>query len=377
VKSAGPIYACVLSSLVLKQAVSLRSVLCVAAWPLGSVPQLGSLALLLRQTCNALGRATHTRGERGPLQSERWSCVEVSRCRPLSTPRLRVWASLLPILGGVALATTSELTLAWAALFGAVISDVALALRNIYCKVSPHRCRCTRGRAATLHTRGAATLHTRGAAILHTLGAAILHTLGAAILHTLGAAILHTRGAAILHTLEAAILHTLEAAILHTRGAAILHTLGAAILHTLGAAILHTLEAAILHTLEAAILHTLGAAILHTLGAAILHTLEAAILHTLEAAIPCARGCDPTHHQVSMEKREGSNLSAANTFALTTCLSVSNGPLHGATPLQPDPLGRVHWFLGGSEHSQGEPESSSRADRHEGAAVPPLPHANA
>jgi hypothetical protein len=289
VKSAGPIYACVLSSLVLKQAVSLRSVLCVAAWPLGSVPQLGSLALLLRQTCNALGRATHTRGERGPLQSERWSCVEVSRCRPLSTPRLRVWASLLPILGGVALATTSELTLEWAALFGAVISDVALALRNIYCKVSPHRCRCTRGRAATLHTRGAAILHTLGAAILHTLGAAILHTLGAAILHT----------------------------------------------------------------------------------------LEAAILHTLEAAIPCARGCDPTHHQVSMEKREGSNLSAANTFALTTCLSVSNGPLHGATPLQPDPLGRVHWVLGGSEHSQGEPESSSRADRHEGAAVPPLPHANA
>jgi hypothetical protein len=289
VKSAGPIYACVLSSLVLKQAVSLRSVLCVAAWPLGSVPQLGSLALLLRQTCNALGRANHTRGERGPLQSERWSCVEVSRCRPLSTPRLRVWASLLPILGGVALATTSELTLAWAALFGAVISDVALALRNIYCKVSPHRCRCTRGRAATLHTRGAAILHTLGAAILHTLGAAILHTLGAAILHT----------------------------------------------------------------------------------------LEAAILHTLEAAIPCARGCDPTHHQVSMEKREGSNLSAANTFALTTCLSVSNGPLHGATPLQPDPLGRVHWVLGGSEHSQGEPESSSRADRHEGAAVPPLPHANA
>jgi hypothetical protein len=361
VKSAGPIYACVLSSLVLKQAVSLRSVLCVAAWPLGSVPQLGSLALLLRQTCNALGRANHTRGERGPLQSERWSCVEVSRCRPLSTPRLRVWASLLPILGGVALATTSELTLAWAALFGAVISDVALALRNIYCKVSPHRCRCTRGRAATLHTRGAATLHTRGAAILHTLGAAILHTLGAAILHTLGAAILHTLGAAILHTL----------------GAAILHTRGAAILHTLEAAILHTLEAAILHTLGAAILHTLEAAILHTLEAAILHTLEAAILHTLEAAIPCARGCDPTHHQVSMEKREGSNLSAANTFALTTCLSVSNGPLHGATPLQPDPLGRVHWVLGGSEHSQGEPESSSRADRHEGAAVPPLPHANA
>ena len=42
-----------------------------------------------------------------------------------------------------------ELTLAWAALFGAVISDVALALRNIYCKVRPYR-----------HTLEAATLHT-------------------------------------------------------------------------------------------------------------------------------------------------------------------------------------------------------------------------
>ena len=78
-----------------------------------------------------------------------------------------MWASLLPILGGVALATTSELTLAWAALFGAVISDVALALRNIYCKVPSHTrgrtpshiaehllqgtdARCTRGKAATL-----------------------------------------------------------------------------------------------------------------------------------------------------------------------------------------------------------------------------------
>ena len=71
VKSAGPIYACILSSVVMKQAVSKR-----------------------------------------------------------------VWMSLLPILGGVALATTSELTFAWAALVGAVVSDVALALRNVYSKVS-------------------------------------------------------------------------------------------------------------------------------------------------------------------------------------------------------------------------------------------------
>ena len=49
---------------------------------------------------------------------------------------LRVWLSLLPILGGVALATTSELTFAWAALIGAVVSDLALALRNVYSKVA-------------------------------------------------------------------------------------------------------------------------------------------------------------------------------------------------------------------------------------------------
>ena len=71
VKSAGPVYACMLSTIVLKQAVSLR-----------------------------------------------------------------VWLSLLPILGGVALATTNELTFAWAALIGAVVSDLALALRNVYSKIS-------------------------------------------------------------------------------------------------------------------------------------------------------------------------------------------------------------------------------------------------
>ena len=71
VKSAGPVYACVLSSLVLKQAVSLR-----------------------------------------------------------------VWLSLLPILSGVLLATTSELSFAWAALGGAVVSDLAFAFRNIYSKLS-------------------------------------------------------------------------------------------------------------------------------------------------------------------------------------------------------------------------------------------------
>ena len=42
----------------------------------------------------------------------------------------RVWFSLLPIIGGVGLATLKELTFAWAALIGAVVSDLGLAFRN-------------------------------------------------------------------------------------------------------------------------------------------------------------------------------------------------------------------------------------------------------
>jgi len=86
VKCAGPVYACALSSLVLKQSVSLR-----------------------------------------------------------------VWLSLLPILGGVALATTSELAFAWAALIGAVVSDLAFSLRNVYSKLSMNS-----ERGSTLDSLGAA-----------------------------------------------------------------------------------------------------------------------------------------------------------------------------------------------------------------------------
>ena len=71
VKSAGPVYACVLSTLVLRQRISRN-----------------------------------------------------------------VWLSLLPIIGGVGLATLKELSFAWAALIGAVVSDLTLALRNVYSKLS-------------------------------------------------------------------------------------------------------------------------------------------------------------------------------------------------------------------------------------------------
>ena len=49
---------------------------------------------------------------------------------------IRTWASLVPIIFGVALATMKELSFAWAALLGAVVSDLALALRNVLSKQS-------------------------------------------------------------------------------------------------------------------------------------------------------------------------------------------------------------------------------------------------
>ena len=84
------------------------------------------------------------------------------------------------------------------------------------------------------------------------------------------------------------------------------------------------------------------------------------------------------HHQVSMQKREGSNLSAANTFALTTCLRVSSEPsrwCHRSAARSPSgPLGELHRVLGSSKHSQGEPEPRRSA---RGAVVSPPPHATA
>jgi solute carrier family 35 protein E1 len=84
VKAAGPVYACALSTLVLRQAVSAR-----------------------------------------------------------------VWLSLLPIVAGVCVATLKELSFAWAALLGAVVSDLALALRNVLSKQSMARPEEERGENMT------------------------------------------------------------------------------------------------------------------------------------------------------------------------------------------------------------------------------------
>ena len=61
----------------------------------------------------------------------------------------RVWMSLLPIIGGVAIATMKELSFAWAALLGAVASDLALALRNVLSKQSMSRPESERGENMT------------------------------------------------------------------------------------------------------------------------------------------------------------------------------------------------------------------------------------
>ena len=85
------------------------------------------------------------------------------------------------------------------------------------------------------------------------------------------------------------------------------------------------------------------------------------------------------HHQVSMQKREGSNLSAANTFALTTCLSVSREPSRwcrrSAARSPSGLLGGLHRVLGSSKHSQGEPEP--RRSPRGAAVVSQPPHATA
>ena len=52
---------------------------------------------------------------------------------------LRVWLSLAPVVGGVALASAKELAFVWTAFLGAAASDVALALRNILTKMSMDR----------------------------------------------------------------------------------------------------------------------------------------------------------------------------------------------------------------------------------------------
>ena len=67
-----------------------------------------------------------------------WACLLSGLVLRQSVSRA-VWLSLLPICGGVALASANELQFVWSAFIGAAASDLALALRNVYSKLSMDR----------------------------------------------------------------------------------------------------------------------------------------------------------------------------------------------------------------------------------------------
>jgi len=62
-----------------------------------------------------------------------WACLLSGLLLRQGSSR-RVWLSLLPIVGGVALASAQELSFVWAAFLASAASDVALALRNVLSK---------------------------------------------------------------------------------------------------------------------------------------------------------------------------------------------------------------------------------------------------
>lgn len=64
-----------------------------------------------------------------------WACLLSALLLGERSTR-RVWLSLAPIIGGVALASAKELQFVWAAFLCSVASDVALALRNVLSKKS-------------------------------------------------------------------------------------------------------------------------------------------------------------------------------------------------------------------------------------------------
>ena len=64
-----------------------------------------------------------------------WACL-LSSVLLRQTVSRRVWLSLVPIVGGVALASVKELAFVWMAFVTAAASDIALALRNVLSKIS-------------------------------------------------------------------------------------------------------------------------------------------------------------------------------------------------------------------------------------------------
>ena len=107
--------------------------------PLGAFHAIGHLAGTIGTTYGSVSFAQVVKAA-GPVYACILSAVVLRQ--PLSG---RVWLSLLPIVGGVALATLKELSFVWGALLGAVASDLALALRNILSKQAMSRSADERG----------------------------------------------------------------------------------------------------------------------------------------------------------------------------------------------------------------------------------------
>ena len=64
-----------------------------------------------------------------------WACL-ISAWLLRQNSSRRVWLSLVPIVGGVGLASAQELSFVWGAFLASAASDVALALRNVLSKKS-------------------------------------------------------------------------------------------------------------------------------------------------------------------------------------------------------------------------------------------------
>lgn len=93
--------------------------------PIGTFHAIGHAAGTLGTTYGSVSFAQVVKAA-GPV----YACV-LSAFVLRQAVSARVWLSLLPIVGGVALATLKELSFCWGALIGAVVSDLALALRNV------------------------------------------------------------------------------------------------------------------------------------------------------------------------------------------------------------------------------------------------------
>lgn len=101
-----------------------------ALLPVGAFHAIGHIAGTLGTAAGSVSFAQVVKAA-GPV----YACILSALFLSQRVSR-RVALSLVPIMSGVALATLKELEFSWLALGGAVVSDLALALRNVCSKLS-------------------------------------------------------------------------------------------------------------------------------------------------------------------------------------------------------------------------------------------------